>query len=90
MIERAGGAAAEAQFLRSLRAPWYVIETPTPGDLDRAAELIERYADLSLGGTDASLVALAERLGEPTLATLDRRHFAIVRLRHVEAFDLVP
>lgn len=90
MIERAGGPAAEARFLRSLRAPRYVIEAPTPGDLDRAAELVEQYADLSLGGTDASMVALAERLGEPTLATLDRRHFAIVRPRHVEAFDLLP
>ncbi len=90
MIERAGGAAAEVRFLRSLHSPRYVIEAPTPGDLARAAQLVEQYADLSLGGTDASVVALAERLGEPTLATLDRRHFSVVRPRHVEAFDLRP
>ena len=90
MIERAGGAAAEARFLRSLRSPRYIIEAPTPEDLERAAELVEQYADLPLGGTDASVVALAERLGEPTLASLDRRHFSVVRPRHVEAFDVRP
>ena len=55
MIERSGGSIAEAAFLRSLRSPRYVIEAPTSDDLRRAAELVERYADLRLGGTDASV-----------------------------------
>ncbi len=63
---------------------------PRPEISARAAQLVEQYADLSLGGTDASVVALAERLGEPTRATLDRRHFSVVRPPHVEAFDLLP
>lgn len=54
------------------------------------AELAERYADLGLGGTDASVVAIAERLGIDKIATLDRRHFSVVRPRHVEAFTLLP
>lgn len=62
MIERSGGPLAEAAFLRSLRSPRYIIEAPTSDDLRRAAELVERYADLRLGGTDASVIALAERL----------------------------
>jgi uncharacterized protein len=33
---------------------------------------------------------LAERFGEPRLATLDQRHFRAVRPTHVEAFELVP
>lgn len=90
MIERVGGAAAEATFLRSLRSSRYVLETPTGEDLIRAAELVEQYADLPLGGTDASIIALAERLADPELATLDRRHFSIVRPRHVQAFNLLP
>lgn len=90
MIERAGGPAAEARFLRSLRSPTYVIEAPSSEDLLRASELVEEYADLPLGGTDASIVALAERLGQATLATLDRRHFSVVRPRHVESFELRP
>lgn len=59
-------------------------------DVDRMAELAERCADLGLGGTDASVVAIAERLGIDKIATLDRRHFSVVRPRHVEAFTLLP
>lgn len=56
------------------------------------AELAKRYADLGLGlgGTDASLVALAERLGLTTLATFDRRHFTVVRPAHTPSFTLLP
>jgi hypothetical protein len=43
-----------------------------------------------LGGTDASLVALAERMGEATIATLDHRHFRVVRPKHANAFTLLP
>jgi hypothetical protein len=90
LIERAGGPAAEARFLRSLRSRHFRIEPPTNGDLERAAALVDQYADLPLGGTDASLVALAERLGETTIATLDHRHFRVVRPGHISAFTLVP
>jgi predicted nucleic acid-binding protein len=54
------------------------------------AELVELYADWPLGGTDASVIAIAERLGVTKVATLDRRHFAAVRPRHIEAFTLLP
>lgn len=90
MIERAGGAQAEARFLRSLRAPRFNIQAPTPEDLDRAADLVLEYADLPLGGTDATIVALAERMAETDIATLDRRHFSVVRPLHVQAFALLP
>jgi hypothetical protein len=42
MIERSGGAIAEAAYLRSLRFSRYVIEAPTSDDLRRAADLVER------------------------------------------------
>lgn len=54
------------------------------------AELVEQYADLPLGTTDASVIALAERLNITEVATLDRRHFTVVRPRHVEALILLP
>jgi predicted nucleic acid-binding protein len=66
------------------------IETITPADARRIAELIETYPDFGLGGTDASLIAIAERLKLRTLATLDRRHFSVLRHRHTAAFELVP
>ena len=43
---------------------------------------------MRLGTVDASVVAAAERLGITAIATLDRRHFSVVRPRHVEAFAL--
>jgi hypothetical protein len=52
--------------------------------------LVEQYGDLPLGTADACVVALAERLRIPTIATLDRRHFTIVRPTHVSAFELLP
>ena len=59
-------------------------------DWEPIRELVTVYADLRLGGTDASLVALGERLGVATLATLIRRDFTVVRLRHIDAFELLP
>jgi hypothetical protein len=42
-------------------------------DWARIAELVEAYGDLPLGGTDGSVIALAERVGTPVVVTLDRR-----------------
>ena len=39
---------------------------------------------------EASVIAIAERLEQDTIATLDRRHFSVVRPLHVDAFTLVP
>ena len=47
-------------------------------------------ADFSLGGTDASVIALAERLKTELVITLDRRHFGSVRPRHAPALRLLP
>jgi uncharacterized protein len=54
------------------------------------AELVEQYADFPLGGTDASLIAIAERLGVTKVATLDRRHFGSIQPGHTDAFTLLP
>jgi predicted nucleic acid-binding protein len=54
------------------------------------ADLVAQYADFPLGGTDASAIALAERVGATVIVTLDRRHFAAVKPRHREAFELLP
>lgn len=82
------GAIAEATFLRGLEA--LDVEGPAPEDFDRMAQLVEQYANFPLGGTDASAIALAERIGATVVITLDRRHFAAVSPSHVGAFQLVP
>lgn len=89
LLEARRGPRSEAQFLRSFRLGLELIEL-TPADVDRMAELVDQYDDLPLGAVDASVVALAERLGVTTVATLDRKHFTIVRPRHTESFILLP
>jgi predicted nucleic acid-binding protein len=59
-------------------------------DYARAAVLLAQYDDLPLSLVDASVVAIAERLEQDTIATLDRRHFSVVRPLHLDAFTLVP
>ncbi|WP_240197302.1 hypothetical protein [Nonomuraea lactucae] len=54
------------------------------------AELVEKYIDLPLGLVDAAVIAIAERLELSEVATVDHRHFSVVRPRHVEAFTLLP
>jgi predicted nucleic acid-binding protein len=82
------GAVAEATFLRSLDQ--LEVEAPEVDDWSRIGRLVEKYADLGLGGTDASVIALAERHRATTVVTLDRKHFSIVRPRHCRTFRLLP
>ncbi len=66
------------------------VEELRPADYSRVRELLGRYSDLPLGFVDASVLAVVERLREPKLATLDHRHFTVVRPRHVPALRLLP
>ena len=58
--------------------------------LMRSGELIDRYRDLPLGLVDATVIAATEMLGETKVATLDHRHFTVVRPRHTPALELLP
>ncbi len=68
----------------------YRVEGVLAADYPRIRELCDRYADADVGFVDAAVLAIVERLNEPKLATLDHRHFGILRPRHVEALRLVP
>jgi len=87
-VGRRLGARAEAAFLRGLEG--WDVEGPAAGDFERMASLVETYADFPLGGTDASVIALAERTGAEIVITLDRRHFSAIKPRHCPAFHLLP
>jgi uncharacterized protein len=90
LIESRLGPAAEASFLRSLSVGEIGRLDMTDTDWNRVVALIERYTDLGLGVVDASVVAVAERVGATQIATLDRRHFTVVRPSHIPAFELLP
>jgi len=69
------------RFLGDLAAGTLLAESVAASDWMRIAELVATYRSLPLGATDASAIATAERLGIRDIATLDRRHFTIVRSR---------
>ena len=57
LIHKYGGAGAEAMFLRFVTGQAFRLEALTVGDVERMTELVDEYADLRLGATDASVVA---------------------------------
>ena len=88
LIERRLGVRAEALFVADLADSDISVADVPPSEWVRIGELVATYADLRLGTVDASVVAAAERLGITAVATTDRRHFSVVRPRHVAAFEL--
>ena len=73
------GIDAEVRFLGDLASGNLIPEPVASSDWLRIAELVARYSDLPLGAVDASVIATAERLAISEVATLDRRHFTVVR-----------
>jgi predicted nucleic acid-binding protein len=90
LIERNAGPEVEEAFLEGFASPGFEVIALTSSDLARMAELVRQYADFPLGTTDASIIAIAERLGLREVATLDRRHFCVVRPTHAPSFTLLP
>jgi uncharacterized protein len=90
LIDRQLGPAAEAALYASITSRQLLVENLEDSDWERIAGLVTTYASLRLGGTDASVVTLAERLGTTRIATLNHRHFRVVRPRHADAFELLP
>ena len=76
-------------FMRDLARGAFTYAAPTPDLLGRAMDIDERHPHLGLGLVDASIVALADDLGVPRIATRDVRHFSVVRLQGGRPFELV-
>lgn len=93
LLDRELGPATEAAFLDDVgpasEYPYQLVNL-LDADLRRMAELVRRYADRRLGATDASIVAVAERLDVKRIATLNRRDFDNVRPTHAAGFDIDP
>jgi len=90
LVGARGGPTARRALHRDLAAGAYLVEWWS-GAIASVVKIAERYADTGLGLADASLVALAERLGTTEIATLDERHFrAVRRLAGGKAFRLLP
>ena len=79
LLETRLGVEAEVRFLADLAEGNLIAEPVVARDWLRIAELVAKYRDLPLGTADASVIVAAERLGASEIATLDRRHFTVVR-----------
>lgn len=89
-VRKAGTADAWLTFCEDVAAGAYTIYPLEPALLVAAAQLEARYADLPLGLVDAAVFAVCEAIGERKVATLDRRHFSILRTSEGRALELVP
>jgi len=63
LLETKVGTFAEVAFLEAVASGNLEMVSLSADDVARVAELVDRYDDLPLGTTDASVIALAERLG---------------------------
>ncbi len=90
LLQSRVGPQAEVTFLRSFGGDGFHIAELEDQDIQRMAELVETYLDLPLGIADAAVAAVAERLRLEEIATLDHRHFSVIRPAHVRAFTLLP
>jgi predicted nucleic acid-binding protein len=81
--------AAMAALISDLARGAFTLAPASLPLLARAMEIDAEYGDLRLGLVDASIVALAERVGVTRIATRDVRHFSAVRLRDGRGFELV-
>jgi predicted nucleic acid-binding protein len=90
LLQRRIGPRAEREFVDAVVSGEFTVEPVDPEDIARAAELMAVYSDTPIGFVDASVLAVAERLDVVAVLTTDRRHFSLMRPRHVAALRLVP
>jgi predicted nucleic acid-binding protein len=67
------GLKAEMKFVRALARGELQIEPVTRADVERCVSIMEAHPEI--GMVDATVVAVAERMKAPAIATTDRRHF---------------
>jgi hypothetical protein len=90
LLMRYMGYRAQAAVIGEVARGAYQLEPFDASDIERAGEMMEKYADLELGLADASLVVLAERHATGRVLTLDRRHFQALRFAGRRRFRLLP
>ena len=90
LLANRAGQGVEVQMLIELSSGSFELPIIGAADLLSCAEVISRYADQNIGVADASLVVLADRYHTNRIATLDRRHFSVLRTIKNDRFTIVP
>jgi uncharacterized protein len=90
LVSHGGGSAAALAFYEDLASGAYLVEWWQEA-MSETVEAARSHQVLGLGLADASLLALAARLETTRIATLDERHFRIVKPSTGQAaFVLLP
>mgnify|MGYP003390167575 CR=1 FL=1 len=76
---------AQRDFWQWVRSGAVVLIEPTAADWDRMLELLQKYSDRPMDFTDATLVALCERLETRDIASVDS-DFTVYRYRNRQPF----
>ena len=84
------GSRAERAFIAQVLEGIFVREMVTHEDIRHAEQIMIRYQEHKLGLTDATLMALCERLQAHDVLTLDHRHFSLFRNSHGRSLQLLP
>ncbi len=84
------GVDAELAVLRELSGGAWELADFGAAELEQAAGIIEKYRDQRIGIADASNVVLGDRYRTRTIATLDHRHFTVLRPIGGGRFTVVP
>ncbi|TDD09493.1 PIN domain-containing protein [Nonomuraea deserti] len=84
------GLHAELDYLREVGRGTYDLIPMTRHDVERAADLVNRYGDMAVGLTDASVALLAARYQTTRVLTLDQRHFRAMKPLWGDAFTVLP
>ena len=84
------GVQAELAVLDELGGGAWELACLDVAELRTARTIVDRYANQRIGLADASNVVLAQRFGQTPIATLDRRHFSVLRALDGSALTLVP
>lgn len=77
-------------FCEDVHAGAYALYPFDASLLLSAAQLQAKYADLPLDLVDAVVFTTCETISERKVATLDRRHFTVLRTRDGKALEILP
>ncbi len=87
MLLKYRGVEGELDFVRSYRQGAFLVFDLREDHRDSLLKLMEKYADLPMDLADASLVILAEELGDGRILSTDQRDFRTYRWKSTYPFQ---
>ncbi len=90
LFARHGKIPAVVRFLQSFVAAQPSLEAITIPGVQRAHEIMSKYASARFDFVDCCIMVLSERLGITQVCTFDRRDFGIYRRTNGEPLELLP